>query len=75
MQSLTEQEELLTSVTEKLHSLAILSNNRSIPQMQRAINNIRMALNLRLAKGPIEQDTLYTIIDALDRATKEIERS
>ncbi|WP_229921218.1 PadR family transcriptional regulator [Rahnella victoriana] len=75
VQSLAEQEELLTSVTEKLHSLAILSNNRSIPEMQRAINNIRMALNLRLAKGPIEQDTLYTIIDALDRATKEIERS
>jgi hypothetical protein len=43
--------------------------------MQRAINNIRMALNLRLAKGPIEQDTLYKITDALDRATKEIERS
>ncbi|WP_234300452.1 PadR family transcriptional regulator [Rahnella aceris] len=74
-QSLVEQGELLGSVTEKLHSLAILSNNRSIPEMQRAINNIRMALNLRLAKGPIGQETLYKITDALDRATKEIERS
>ena len=74
-ESLAQQGELLDSVTEKLHSLAILSNNRSIPEMQRAINNIRMALNLRLAKGPIEQDTLYKITDALDRATKEIERS
>ena len=75
MQSLAGQSDLLGSVTEKLHSLAILSNNRSIPEMQRAINNMRMALNLRLAKGPIGQDTLYTITDALDRATKEIERS
>lgn len=74
-ESLAQQGELLTTVTEKLHSLAILSNNRSIPEMQRAINNLRMALNLRLAKGPIEQDTLYKITDALDRATKEIERS
>jgi len=73
--SLAQQGGVLQAVTEKLHSLAILSNNRSIPEMQRAINNIRMALNLRLAKGPIEQDTLYKITDALDRATKEIERS
>ena len=72
---LGKQTEQLESVTERLHSLAILSNNRSIPEMQRAINNIRMALNLRLAKGPIEQKTLYKITDALDRATKEIERS
>ncbi|PKE29681.1 transcriptional regulator [Rahnella sp. AA] len=72
---LGKQTEQLESVTERLHSLAILSNNRSIPEMQRAINNIRMALNLRLAKGPIEQETLYKITDALDRATKEIERS
>lgn len=72
---LNQQGELLTTVTERLHSLAILSNNRSIPEMQRAINNIRSALNLRLAKGPIEQETLYKITDALDRATKEIERS
>ena len=74
-ESLAGQGELLKSVSEKLLSLAILSNNRSIPEMQRAINNIRMALNLRLAKGPIEQETLYKITDALDRATKEIERS
>lgn len=72
---LNQQDELLATVTERLHSLAILSNNRSIPEMQRAINNIRSALNLRLAKGPIEQETLYKITDALDRATKEIERS
>ena len=75
MQSLAGQSDLLGSVTEKLHSLAILSNNRSILEMQRAINNMRMALNLRLAIGPIGEDTLYTITDALDRATKEIERS
>lgn len=74
-ESLAQQGELLSTVTERLHSLAILSNNRSIPEMQRAINNIRMALNLRLAKGPIEQDTLYKITDALDLATKAIERS
>ncbi|CAM3978888.1 PadR family transcriptional regulator [Rahnella bruchi] len=74
-QSLAGQGDLLGSVTEKLFSLAILSNNRSIPEMQRAINNMRMALNLRLAKGPIEQETLYKITDALDKATKEIERS
>ncbi|WP_414072004.1 PadR family transcriptional regulator [Rahnella rivi] len=74
-ESLAQQGELLNAVTGKLHSLAILSNNRSIPEMQRAINNLRMALNLRLAKGPVEQDTLFKIVDALDRATKEIERS
>ncbi|XBS71696.1 hypothetical protein ABK905_12845 [Acerihabitans sp. KWT182] len=55
--------------------MAILANNRSIPEMQRAINNIRTALNLRLAKEKISRQALYNIIDALDKAAKEIERS
>ncbi|WP_413724323.1 PadR family transcriptional regulator [Sodalis sp. RH16] len=65
----------LNGIIDRLYSMAILSNNRSIPEMQRAINNIRTALNLRLAKGKISQQTLYNIIDALDNAAKEIERS
>jgi len=34
-QSLAEQGDLLGSVREKLHSLAILSNNRSIPELKK----------------------------------------
>ncbi|WP_170975404.1 hypothetical protein [Martelella alba] len=51
-----------------------MSNNRSLPEMQRAIHNFRMALNLPLAKGALSLEALYAIIDALDNAARRIER-
>ncbi len=72
---LNVQRDALDKIIGRLASLAILSNNRSIPDMQRAINNIRMALNLRLAKGQMSRTALYKIIDTLDNAAKAIERS
>lgn len=72
---LDSQRAALEAVIERLQSLAVLSTHRGIPEMQRAINNIRMALNLRLAKENISQKTLYKIIDVLDQAAKDIERS
>ena len=39
------------------------------------MNNLREALQVRLAKGQLSADTLGVITAALDRATAEIERS
>jgi DNA-binding PadR family transcriptional regulator len=45
------------------------------PELFRAMNNLRAALQVRLAKGEISTDALGVITAALDRAAAEIERS
>ncbi|PKH22357.1 transcriptional regulator [Enterobacterales bacterium CwR94] len=62
-------------VTSRLNALAILVDNRSRPEVERAINNMRSALNTRLAQADISRDSLHALIDALDEAAKKIERS
>lgn len=65
----------LTAIIERLTSLTILVNNRSIPEVERAINNMKTALNARLAQKDLSRQTLHAIIDAMDEAAKKIERS
>lgn len=72
---LQQQQAQLQSVISRMQSLAVLANNRSLPEVQRAIHNMRTALNTRLADEHISQQALYAIIDVLDEAAKKIERS
>ncbi|ATA23277.1 transcriptional regulator [Brenneria goodwinii] len=72
---LQQNQDNLTVIIERLTSLAILVNNRSIPEVERAIHNMKTALNSRLSKQNLSQQTLHTIIDAMDEAAKKIERS
>lgn len=73
--SLQQQREEVTAVISRLASLSVLGDNRRIPEIQRAIHNFKIALNTKLAKGDIPKETLYKIIDTLDQAAKDIERS
>lgn len=72
---LQQQQAQLQSVISRMQSLAVLANNRSLPEVQRAIHNMRTALNTRLADQHISQQALHAIIDVLDEAAKKIERS
>jgi DNA-binding PadR family transcriptional regulator len=45
------------------------------PELIRAMNNLRAALQVRLAKGDLSTDALGVITSALDRAAADIERS
>lgn len=72
---LHEQQTSLKAIIARLSSMAVLVNNRSLPEMERAIHNMKMALNTRLSQPELAQQTLYDIIDALDEAAKKIERS
>jgi DNA-binding PadR family transcriptional regulator len=45
------------------------------PELLRAMNNLRAALQVRLAKGPLSTEALGIVTAALDRAAGEIERS
>lgn len=45
------------------------------PQILRAMENLKMALRLRLSRGPLDQQQLQAITTALDTAAQNIERS
>jgi DNA-binding PadR family transcriptional regulator len=45
------------------------------PELHRAMNNLRAAIQVRLSKGQLSADALGIITAALDRAAGEIERS
>ncbi len=72
---LQQQQPSLATVVQRLSSLAVLVQNRSVPEVERAIQNMKTALNSRLSQADIPQETLYAIVDALDEAAKKIERS
>lgn len=74
-EALQQNASALAAILQRLSSLAVLVNNRSLPDVERAIHNMKTALNIRLSQEGLSQQTLYAIIDALDEAAKKIERS
>ena len=45
------------------------------PEIRRAMYNLRLALWIRLRRGPLDTAQVRAIVDALDRVAGEIERS
>jgi DNA-binding PadR family transcriptional regulator len=45
------------------------------PQIVRAMENLRLALRLRLARGPLEEEQINAVAAALDAAATGVERS
>ncbi|HXP95402.1 MAG TPA: PadR family transcriptional regulator [Telmatospirillum sp.] len=45
------------------------------PQIIRAVENLKLALRLRLTRGTLSEDQIRAVTEALDRAAGEIERS
>lgn len=45
------------------------------PQILRAMENLKMALRLRLSQGPLDEKQLQAVTTALDAAAQNIERS
>lgn len=44
-------------------------------QVIRAMENLKLALRLRLQRGPVEQATIETIAAAIDAAARQVENS
>ncbi|MFT4464127.1 MAG: PadR family transcriptional regulator [Sodalis sp. (in: enterobacteria)] len=72
---LQENQERVTNIINRLTSLTTLVNNRRLPEVERAIHNMKSALNTRLSQANISTSALHAIIDALDEAAKKIKRS
>ncbi|RPD99326.1 PadR family transcriptional regulator [Candidatus Pantoea deserta] len=72
---LAEQQAHIQHLTERLASLAVLVNNRSIPDVDQAIYRMRTALNSRLSQENISTEALEQIVDALNSAAEKIANS
>lgn len=59
----------------RMERVGAARNPDAAPQVVRAVENLKLALRLRLARGPLDAAQAQTIAEILDRATGEIERS
>jgi len=72
---LAENKAALDAVLERLDRAARPGHAMRAPEVQRALQNFRMALHLRLSKGSLSNAQIRAIADAIDQAAVAIERS
>jgi DNA-binding PadR family transcriptional regulator len=63
------------SILERMAALSQAYGGGPAPEIVRAMQNLKLALSIRLGRGPLSPDQLRTITSALDRAAGEVERS
>ncbi|MBN9359453.1 PadR family transcriptional regulator [Herbaspirillum huttiense] len=70
-----ENAELLQQVLRKFELRRQERPDADSPELRRAVQNFRMALHTRLAKGKLAKEELHAIIDIIDRAAVAVERA
>lgn len=65
----------IRAARERLNDALARFGGAPAPELLRAMDNLRAALRVRLAKGELSASALTTITSALDRAASEVERS
>jgi DNA-binding PadR family transcriptional regulator len=69
------EREVIERVRARLAAAGSVADARRSPELQRAMQNFKMALHLRLAKGELDAAATACITAAIDQAAREIERS
>ena len=72
---LASQKAALGAINERLDHAGRSGHAMRAPEVQRALQNFRMALHLRMAKGTLDIAQIRAITEAIDAAAKAIERS
>jgi len=65
----------ITAVKDRMAAMRARFGGPPAPEMMRAMENLRAAIQVRLSKGELSAESLASITAALDRAAGEIERS
>jgi len=65
---------VLERILSRLSAAGSFSDARRPAELQRSMQNLKMALRLRMERGGMESEVLRKIADILDRAAVEIER-
>ena len=72
---LAENRACVEAIIQRLTSLAILVDNRSISEVEQAIHAIRHMLNHRLSQEQLSPETLAIVVAALHEAAEKIAQS
>ena len=69
------QREALQRILARMASAGSIADARQAPELQRAMENFKMALHFRLGRGSLDAEAIRKIADAIDRAAVDVERS
>ena len=72
---LAERADALTAALARLDALAQQAERVDPAPVRRAMGNLKAALMARLSSGDIDQDALNAVVDAIDAAARQIERT
>ena len=72
---LDENAAAVTAMRERIKATGARLGGMPPLSVVRAVENLWLALRMRLTRTPLDKEQIQTVVDALDRATKEIERS
>jgi DNA-binding PadR family transcriptional regulator len=64
----------VTALFERMSNVAAANRGQRSPQILRAMENLRMALRLRLSGGPLSEEQVQAVAAALDTAVRTIEQ-
>jgi DNA-binding PadR family transcriptional regulator len=74
-QLIEAEAQTIEHIRARLAAAGSVADARRSPVLQRAIQNFKMALHLRLARGELDDAVTRRIAEAIDRAAVEVERS
>jgi len=72
---LETQAEALAQLEARIDQVAAASRGRNAPQIVRAMENLNLALRLRLSRGPLSETEIQAVAAALDAAAQGVEQA
>lgn len=72
---LAQNRPVLDTLLTRLAQVGAARGGETAPPIVRAVENLKLALRLRLTQGPLSEDQVRAVAEALDRAARDIERS
>lgn len=73
--ALEEEKATVDAIFTRMAQINLRRSGNRAPQLVRAWENVKMAMNLRVARGPLSPEQIAKIAQVLDDAAKEIENA
>ena len=73
--TLAANKPLVDAIFARMAEVGAAHGGGPAPQIVRAMQNLRLALRMRLARGPLSDEQIQSIVAALDAAAVAVERS
>jgi len=73
--ALDQNRSVVDAILAKMAEIGLRRSGHQAPQLVRAWQNVKMAMNLRVARGPLSQAQIDGIAQILDTAAKAIENT